>query len=177
MLAKSLVGYGDKGLANATAKVFGRHLWYLSEPLIVLAFFYDITSLMVKRDMVTALREEGSGDPPRRVTIEMASDAIASKCLADFVASSSTKFFRVMDINTEFLALDPADWRSKDSYAAAVRTVKGFQVSNDYAQRGVAMMQGFNISLTKTEAQKQELGEEHCRKYPDARKSTVTNAT
>lgn len=178
--AKRLVGYSDKGLAKATAKVFGRHLWYLSEPLVALAFFDDDTSLTVKRDMVTALEEEGSDDPPRRVTIEMTSDAIASKCLADFVTSGSTKFFRVMDIDTEFLAFDPADWHSKDSYAAAVRRVKGLQVINDFAERGVAMMQEFNLSLTKSEEQKQfllQVVEEHRRKYPDARKATVTPAT
>ena len=40
--------------------------------------------------------------------MEMTSSVITNKCLADFVTRVSNKFFRVMDINTDFLAYDPA---------------------------------------------------------------------
>ena len=177
--AKSLVGYVDKGLAKATAKVFGRHLWYLGETLVALAFFDHGTSPVAKREMLKALEDEGSDDPPRRITLEMASDVIANKSLADFVTSASAKFFRAMGINTEFLASDPADWHSNQSYVTAVRRVENLRVVNDFAELGVAMMQEFNLSLTKTEEQKQfllQVVEDHRRKYPDARKPTVTSA-
>ena len=111
--------------------------------------------------------------------MEMTSSVITNKCLADFVTRGSKKFFRVMDINTDFLGSDPAEWYNDESYIAAVRRVENLQVINDFAERGVAMMQEFNLSLTKTEAQKQfllQVVEEHRRKYPDARKSTVAPA-
>ena len=48
---------------------------------------------------------------------------------------------------------------------------------NDLAERGVALMQEYNQLLTKDEDQKQALLQtvsEHRKKYPDAKKSTVT---
>ena len=178
--AKRLVGYHDTGVAEATAKVFGRHLWYLSETLVALAFFDEGTSLSTKREMVKALGHQGSDDPPRRITLKMESDVIANMSLADFVTSASAKFFRAMDISTEFLASDPADWNDTQSYVTAVRRVEALLVVNDFAERGVAMMQEFNLFLTKTEDQKQfllQVVEDHRHKYPNARKSTVTSAS
>lgn len=48
---------------------------------------------------------------------------------------------------------------------------------NDFAERGLALMQAYNLALTKDEDQRQfllQVIEDHRKRYPDARKSTVT---
>ena len=80
----------------------------------------------------------------------MTSSVITSKCLTDLVIRGSNKFFRVMDIITEFLRSDPGECYSDESYIATVRRVENLQVINDFANRDVAIMQQFNLSLTKT---------------------------
>jgi hypothetical protein len=60
---------------------------------------------------------------------------------------------------------------------AAAREVGGLRVVNDFAERGVALMEEFNLALTKDEDQKQsilQVVEAHRARFPDANKATVT---
>ena len=54
--------------------------------------------------------------------------------------------------------------------------VRELRVVNGFAERGVALMQAYNLALTKDEDQHQFLlqVEDHRKRYPDARKSTAT---
>ena len=52
---KRLVTYEDKSISKAASTAFSRHLWYLSEIMISLAFFDPDTCLSEKRDIVKAL--------------------------------------------------------------------------------------------------------------------------
>ena len=48
---------------------------------------------------------------------------------------------------------------------------------NDFAERGVALMQAYNLALTKDEDQRQfllQVVEDHKKRDPDARKLTAT---
>ncbi|MEM8705976.1 MAG: hypothetical protein AAGE98_05930, partial [Actinomycetota bacterium] len=64
--------YQDKSVSKAPATVFGRHLCYLSEQLVALAFLDVDVTLAIKREMAIALREESArwraprdASPPR----------------------------------------------------------------------------------------------------------------
>ena len=175
---KSLLSYKDKLMSKATATVFGRHLWYLGERLVPLAFFDDEVTLATKRDMVKALREEeGAEDPPRRANVELTVASVSNKTVANFVTTGSASFFALLGLETDFLSKDPAYWEEEPSYNAASRRIKSLHVVNDFAERGVALMQEFNLALTKDEGQKQfllQVVEDHRRRFSNANKSTVT---
>ena len=66
---KSLLNYPDESVSKATATVFARHLWYLSARLVALAFFDERVTVETKREMVTALQQEGSEDPHAEPTL------------------------------------------------------------------------------------------------------------
>ncbi len=53
-MAKEIVNYENvnKAISSVALKSFTRHLWYLSEPLIGLAFFDDRIDVNEKRKMV-----------------------------------------------------------------------------------------------------------------------------
>ena len=72
--------------------------------------------------------------------MEMTSSVITNKCLTDLVTRGSNKFFRVMDIITEFLRSDPGECYSDESHIAAVHRGENLQVISDFAERGVTMM-------------------------------------
>ncbi|KAG0722910.1 Xanthine dehydrogenase/oxidase [Chionoecetes opilio] len=110
-LLKDLVGYEDKSLAKALADGFARrHLWYLSESLVPLAFFDEDLSLGRKRAMIEALSSnEGSENLTKRVVVDLKAD-LSQKTLADFVTKSSRMFFVTLGIDDGFLETDPAEW-------------------------------------------------------------------
>lgn len=174
-LLKDLAAYPDKEIAKATSTTLSRHMWYLSERLVALAFFDDNVSLETKREMVKASKdEEGSEDPPRRVIFNTRENAFTNKTLAHFVTKGSMKFFQLLQIDTTFLATDPASWISDPAYLIAQERVKALRVVNDFAERGVAMMQTYNMSLTKDEGQKQyllQVVEMHRRSFKTTNKS------
>ncbi|KAG0713937.1 hypothetical protein GWK47_015098 [Chionoecetes opilio] len=149
-LLKMLVSYPDMAVAMATATVFGRHLWYLSERLAALPFFDDHLAIETKRGM---------------------------KTVASFVTSAMPSFFEILGLDAGLLAVDPTASPDNAGYTAAASCVKELRTVNDFAERGVSLMQDFNLALTKNEEQRQfllQVVEEHRRKYPNVRKSTVT---
>lgn len=61
-------------------------------------------------------------------------------------------------------------------YHLGLSVVRRMQVVNDFAERGVALIQNYNSILTKDENQKQfllQVVESHRKRFPDARKSTI----
>src|SRR6218665_322089 len=62
----TLSEYPNTEIARVATTAFERHLWYLSEILIALAFLYDAVTTEEKRLMVAALRE-GQDEPLKRI--------------------------------------------------------------------------------------------------------------
>ena len=81
-------------MAKETSAVFARHLWYLSERLVSLAIFDEGVDLATKREMTTAMEEdEGSEDPPRRVSVDLSTASVSNKSLVEFTTTTSKEFF------------------------------------------------------------------------------------
>ena len=164
----------DKAISKAAVTAFSRHMWYLSETMISLAFFDPDTCLSEKRDMVKALDVVGSENPPKRINFDVS--AVDGKAIASFVTSSSLRFFEILKLPSDFLRADPQEWESRSDYQTAAKYVRALKVVNDCAERGVALMQNYNSILTKNEDQKQfllQVVEQHQRKYPNALKKTL----
>ena len=118
--------------------------------------------------------EEGSEDPPRRINVDLSSASLANNTLTKFTTTTSKEFFQALDISTGFLLKDPEEWRTDPAFIAASDRIKALHVVNDFAERGVALMQSFNRALTKSEEQRQfllQVVEKHRHDFPTAHKS------
>ena len=158
-LLQELVRYKQNhvALSEATIQVFCRHLWYLSERLVGLAFFDERIPAGEKRAMVLALQKPPVNSQPRlKVKVNDATD-IASMKIEDFVCETTSSFFNALGIDTSFLRVDPAEWDKTTAYQDGLRRASSLKVVNDAAERGVALIQDFNSSITVQEDQKQYL--------------------
>ena len=136
-----------------------------------LAFFDPDVPTSTKREMVKALQREqlhetDEAAPPKRITI-MASNA-SDRSLESFVTPRTLGFFTKLQISTDFLQHDPEYWLSRDDYMSACTVIQQLQVTNDNAERGVALVQELNKLITHDEEQFQFLLQvvaDHRRQY------------
>lgn len=63
----------------------------------------------------------------------------------------------ILGISQEFLQVDPSKWECHADYQRSKQLVQSLRAVNDLAERGVALIQEFNSSLTRDEEQKQYL--------------------
>lgn len=145
-LMKELHAYGriDAEIARVALGVHKRHLWYLSDELVVLSLFSDKVSTDDKSTMailmlrVTTHRTENS----IKHTTEI--DDIQNAELHNFLSARSFFFFEHLGLSTEFLDVDPNDWNDIESFRQAEKTVLDLiTVVNDSAERAVQL--GANI--------------------------------
>lgn len=175
-LLKTILLYKNKNkvVGSAALKTFSRHLWYLNEYLVGLAFFDDELSIATKSLMVSALKHRKGKTTAKRVNINESD--IMSKEIPDFVTQNTKYFFDTLGINREFLNIDPSKWETNEHYMYGLNIAKNLKVVNDCAERGIALIQSFNQCITHDEAQKQYLlqaVEDHRVNVPNSNKSTV----
>ena len=53
--------------------------------------------------------------------------------------------------------MDPKAWKNNPAYLDALQRIEALVVGNDFADRGVATMQNYNLAFTEDEGQKQYL--------------------
>uniref|UniRef100_A0A2S2PCY9 Uncharacterized protein n=1 Tax=Schizaphis graminum TaxID=13262 RepID=A0A2S2PCY9_SCHGA len=175
-LLKELDNYKKSNIVigNAAAKSFSRHLWYLSETLIGLAFFDSKVSSEMKVNMVKSLVKKGADFPLRRITVE--TTAVQTVQLSDFVSKNSLILFKALDIPQDFLNQNPDTWENHKDFIDGCKRVQHLKVVNDAAERGISLIQTFNGIITNQEEQKQyllQVVEQHRQKYPNPNKSTI----
>ena len=168
---KDLFSYHDQEISKLALTAFSRHLWYLSETLVGLSLFDPSVSDDDKREMVSNMRTiEGSEDPPKRIA---PLQNPMEKRLPDFFTTSSKLLFEILGLDDSFLDTEPEQWRSHESFVKARNIVSTLRITNDLAERGVALTQSFNSSLVRDEEQKQfvlQMVEYHRNKFPKCRK-------
>lgn len=165
----------NKEVASAATKSFMRHLWYLSETLVGLAFFDSGILASEKVLMVAALSKPGNDSPAPRVG-SLDESTISQLTLSDFVSQNTSKFFVAMQTNTAFLQEDPYSWDSSESYNTSCHRAQQLKVVNDAAERGVSLIQNFNSVITNQEEQKQyllQVVERHRQHFPESKKSVI----
>ncbi|KAF0286947.1 hypothetical protein FJT64_014601 [Amphibalanus amphitrite] len=112
----------------------------------------------------------------KRAVVDLSAD-LTQNTRADFVTTSSRMFFVTLGIDDGFLETYPAEWHDDPRYVAAAGKANGITVVNDFAERGVALMEAYNLTLTKDEDQRQyilQVLEAHSGRFPNASKGTVT---
>lgn len=85
------------------------------------------------------------------------------------------ELFKKFDLSSDFLEKDISIWSSDENYIECAEFFKGLKVTNDVAERGVALIEEYNNYLTKDEFQLQYLLQvvrEHRQRYPDCLKKS-----
>ena len=77
------------------------------------------------------------------------------KKINDFIYIESASFFSRFGIATSFLEQHPSMWDKNEDFQKGLEIVNTFRVTNDTAERGVKLMEEYNMVLTKNEDQKQ----------------------
>ena len=175
-LLQLLHSYPDRDISAATTHKMAGHLRYVSEDLILLSLFDQDVDLPTKQAILKASQEnEGEKDPPKRAHFDMTT--VQSKTLVDFVSKSSRNLFTTLGLPEGFLAEDPESWTTRDDFKAAEALIKTLAVTNDNAERGVALIQDAAQSKRfRCEEQLQyalQVIEQNRANFPDARKSTL----
>ena len=157
-LLKAVLKYTEinPSISKAVAKKLNNHLWYLSEELAALALFDKEVDAAAKREMVHAMKEnDGQEHAPKRITLHLKS--VPDKTLANFVTKHSVTLLHQLYLSHDFLNADPEDWPERADYQEASSVIHSLKVVNDYAERGVALIEEYNGLLTHKEEQLQFL--------------------
>lgn len=81
------------------------------------ALFDSRLSFEEKRKIVLALENNGTDNPPRRISVDKST--ILDKNLSDFVTKNSAQFFLSNNISLEFLVKDPSLWEDDENFISA----------------------------------------------------------
>lgn len=111
-----------------------------------------------------------------QVSLNEALKVFHNVSLDKFVSAQSIAFFEYFNVKTDFLTEDPKNWAKNEDFAKLHSFVRDMRVVNDTAERGVKLIEDFNNTITKDEAQKQYLLQvvAECRRlYPDTSKRTL----
>jgi len=105
--------------------------------------------------------------------------------LDTFVTQRTAELFDVFVKNgqeraTSFLVKEPSDWSTDLTYLEMQEKARQMKVVRDCAERGIALVEEYNSSLTKDEEQKQfllRLVDLHKKQFPVAMKPTMMKLT
>ena len=93
------------------------------------------------------------------------------------MTTGSLKFIELMNIDTQFLSADPASWEESPAYLDTQKRIKVLQIVNDFAERGIVMVERYHSAHTKDETQKQyllQVVESHHKTYPSPSRPTYS---
>ena len=88
----------------------------------------------------------------------------------------ASQLFNKLCISEDFLTVDPELWACRDDYKRGCIIVNSLSVTNDNAERGVALLQELNKLITHDEDQFQFLLQvvaDHCLQYSNCKKSLL----
>ena len=173
-LMKALEEDDNEIIRNSGTKALARHLWYLSEINVGMGLFDNELCNEEKQAFTQNMKTVAGSDEilPR---LQALPSEIKDKTVSSFANKNTNRFFDLLNIDTSFFNEDPANWKNNISYQAGQQRVQGLLVTNDCAERGVALVQEFTKSgRTKDEDQLQfllQVVEDHRKKFPSRTKS------
>ena len=96
--------------------------------------------------------------------------------LEGFVSTNTLHFFQRLKLSMDFLAENRQCWAAREDYLLAELMVRCLKVTNDNAERGIALTEEYNRLITRDKDQLQfllQIVAEHHRSYPDSCKATL----
>ena len=180
-LFKKLFAYRsiDPQLAEESLVVLRRHGWYFSPEVAMFCLFSEKVSLDEKSRLAGKLLSLQSAIPESYKLEKPKFPMIDEKTkLLDLITPNSFKFFSILQLKMNWLAMNPERWPEDEHYMKAKNFVKTTKVTNDVAERGVKMARDYATILTKDDNIRDMLlqGVERCRRlFPDFKKQTLNS--
>lgn len=145
-LLKELEEYSiiDRDISQIAIDALSRHLYYLSEELVVLCLFSDKLSVTEKNEIAAKLLQIEEVLPDRNLRsnhIKFNGDVNdwRLKEIIDFVGERSLYLFQSLDIRKEFLRSDASHWATNIQYLNAKGRIRCALVCvNDGAERAIS---------------------------------------
>ncbi|KAG0723596.1 hypothetical protein GWK47_042403 [Chionoecetes opilio] len=147
----------DDGVASVAERAMRRHLWYLSENLIGLAIFDDRHQPEQEAEMVEGMKRPSTTKNPRRPSRRHQS--ISTGRFSAFCSVRSMQVLKSLlgGQQPTFLELSPETWNTDSCFKCAKKQADVLKVTNDLAERGIALIQRFLGNRTKDKRQTQFL--------------------
>ena len=120
----------------------------------------------------------GDEEPNKRIKIDL--DTLREKDLHHFIAKNTTSFFHKLNLKTDFLELLIEEWHTDSSFRESQAAVQALSVVNDYAERGVSLIEEYSGRITRDEEQLQfllQLVADHRKIFPNALKQSIEKAS
>jgi hypothetical protein len=134
----------------------------LNEECVMFSLFDERISVKDKRKILKVILQENNDEDeelevPKRIILkpEEVQEFIKREILIELFTTRSLKFFSCFKISSEFLKIDPVEWKNNLEYNNARDIILSIKVVNDIAERNVKLMKDFNQKITKNEEEKQ----------------------
>lgn len=131
----------DATIARAVKASITRHLWYLTEPLVVFALFDPESELKVKEEMAAALLQT-----PRPAKFRMGKPPfprLNDNTKLQKLIGHSWLVFDLLDSEGDWLHLPPDQWDQSQEFKLMANIVRNIAVVNDAAERGIKDIQEY----------------------------------
>jgi hypothetical protein len=150
-------GLPDKSLAETALTAWKRHLWYVSEEMIGLAFFDERINSSEKSAMILNLKRPPNDKVMKRLEGKNFSPR---QSVSEFVTAKTMTIFETLIPNgaeyaVQLLQKVPEDWEEDPIYKRFKMACDKMRVVNDCAERAISLATKFNSTITKDEQQKQ----------------------
>ena len=144
----------DKHVSNSALKALRRHLWYLTEEMVPLALFSDVTPAEEKRTIAKGLLEKfgthsGGTDAPTKHygsgfgKPKFPEHLEPTSRLYDFAGEDSWYFFKLLDLDPGFLQKPVENWHESDAFIKNLTKIQGNNVINNGAERYIKLSLDF----------------------------------
>lgn len=130
----------DDEIAHTALVAHKRHLWYLSDELIVLALFSNNVTNEVKRNMVVRMTRHVGQRTQNSIKYTAEIHDIANIELHDFISPRSFFLFERLQLDAAFLHENPGEWHTINAFKRAKQEILGLiTVVNDNAERALQL--------------------------------------
>lgn len=130
----------DIQIANAALTAHKRHLWYLSDELVVLSLFSDKVSNRDKSNMIARMTPNVEERTANSIKHSGEINDIQNIELHHFISPRSRFLFERLELDVDFLNENPEDWNEMDTFRNAKQEVLDLiPVVNDSAERAIQL--------------------------------------
>jgi hypothetical protein len=178
VLIKALTKYNkqeDQDVGTASLHVLSRHTWYLTPKLMPLALLSSKLPAQSKAASIQP-QELALGKPQLPKIPGSVSEAL-KMTLAPLASPRSLTIFQLLKISdASWLRSRPSQWNNNNDYQKFKAFVDNLLVTNNCAERGVALTSDYIKAVTKDERRSQQLlqtVEQHRRQVPNVKKTTI----
>ena len=159
----------DPEVADNAVNTLSRHLFYLTQELVVLSLF----SNKVSEDEKLVSCEKPDDWKPEKPSIP---ELQPTTTLASLVGVKSWTMFHVLGLESDWVSLPPEEWESNGAFIEAKQFARTCKVVNDSCERGVKLVTDYCNRATKDPETRRHLlraVQINHEEVPDFRKKTL----